>query len=62
MEIESKLIQVDPSGQGHAGRTADEESCPANGQAEIAAEIIDGRKSECADYRASNGLHYRWIS
>lgn len=23
-------------------------------------EIIDGGQSSCADYIASNGLHYRW--
>jgi hypothetical protein len=60
MEIENKLIQIDTSGQGHAWRTADEDNCPANVHAEIAAEIIDGGQTECANYRASNGLSYRW--
>lgn len=60
MEIESKLIQIDRSGQGHAWRDADEDSCPANIQAEIAAEIIDGKQAECQDYVAKNGCHYRW--
>lgn len=60
MEIESKLIQVDASGAGQGWRVADEDSCPANVQQEIAAEIIDGKVGECRDYVASNGQHYRW--
>jgi hypothetical protein len=60
MEIENKLIQIDTSGQGHAWRIADEDNCPANVQAEITAEIIDGKVSETRDYVASNGIHYRW--
>jgi hypothetical protein len=60
MEIESKLIQVDASGAGQGWRVADEDSCPANVQQEIASEIIDGKVSETSDYVASNGVHYRW--
>lgn len=60
MEIEGKLIQVDASGQGHAWQVADEDSCPANVQQEIAAEILDGKQDECSKFVATNGLHYRW--
>jgi hypothetical protein len=60
MEIEGKAVQVDASGVGHAWHVATSVNCPANIQAEIAAEIIDGKVIECRDYVASNGLHYRW--
>lgn len=60
MEIESKQIQIDKSGQGNAWQAADEDNCPANVQGEIAAEIIDGGKGECDGFTASNGLRYRW--
>lgn len=60
MEIESKTVQVDASGQGHAWRDATDDTCPANVQQEIAAEIIDGGKGECDGYTASNGQRYRW--
>lgn len=60
MEIENKTIQVDTSGAGQGWRVADENSCPANVQQEIAAEIIDGKVTETRDYLASNGIHYRW--
>lgn len=61
IEIEGKIIQIDPSGQGHAWQTATEETCPADVQQEIAAEIIDGQQSQRTQaYVASNGLHYRW--
>lgn len=60
MEIENKSIQVDASGQGHAWRTATEDSCPANIQAEIAAEILDGGQETSDGFTASNGQRYRW--
>ena len=53
-------IQHDASGQGHAWRNIDAENIPANIREEIEGEIIDGGKDECADFVASNGLHYRW--
>jgi hypothetical protein len=53
-------IQIDRSGVGHAWRDIDAQDIPADVREEIAAEIIDGGKGECADYVASNGLHYRW--
>ena len=54
-------IQQDMSGgQGHCWRDVDAEAIPANIREEIAAEIIDGGKDECDDYRATNGQHYRW--
>lgn len=60
MTIEGRSIETDPSGQGHAWRAADEDTCPANIRQEIACEIIDGKVSETSDYVASNGQHYRW--
>jgi hypothetical protein len=60
LRIEGSAIQVDPSGKGHAWQTADEDTCPANIQAEIAAEIIDGGRTDCAEYFGSNGMSYRW--
>lgn len=53
-------IQYDKSGVGHCWVAATEDNCPANIAEEIACEIIDGKQSECADYVASNGQHYRW--
>lgn len=55
-----KQIQHDNSGVGHNWRNIDGQDIPANVAEEIAAEIIDGGQDECADYVASNGLHYRW--
>lgn len=57
----SNRIQVDRSGQGHAWRDIDVEDIPAQVRLEIEGEIIDGQKEECADFVASNGLHYRWL-
>ena len=53
-------IQIDLSGQGHAWRPANDDTCPAQIQREIEAEILDGDRETCDDYLASNGLHYRW--
>lgn len=60
VEIEGKLVKVDASGVGQGWRIADEDSCPANVQQEIAAEIIDGARETSDGYTASNGLRYRW--
>lgn len=53
-------IQHDASGQGHAWRNIDAADIPANIREEIEGEMIDGGKDTCADFIASNGLHYRW--
>lgn len=53
-------IQHDNSGVGHNWRMIDASDIPASIREEIAAEIIDGGKDVCADFVASNGLHYRW--
>lgn len=53
-------IQIDKSGVGHCWVDADEYDCPSSTREEIAAEIIDGGKSTCDDYRATDGRHYRW--
>lgn len=60
MKIEGKKIEVDASGVGQGWCPASEDDCPADVQEEIAAEIIDGKVSECRDYKASNDMHYRW--
>ena len=53
-------IQHDASGVGHCWRDIDAADIPADIREEICAEIIDGRKSSCRCYVATNGLHYRW--
>jgi hypothetical protein len=53
-----KQVQVDRSGVGHCWVDAD--VLPAQIREEIECEIIDGGLENCEDYRASNGLHYRW--
>lgn len=53
-------IEYDKSGVGHCWVAADAIDCPADIQEEIAGEIIDGKNDECADFVASNGVHYRW--
>lgn len=53
-------VQHDNSGVGHSWRNIDAENIPAQVRLEIEGEIIDGKKDECDDYVASNGLHYRW--
>ena len=60
IEIDGCEIQYDKSGVGHCWVAADGDNCPASVVEEIAAEIIDGGKTECDDYVASNGQHYRW--
>jgi hypothetical protein len=55
-----KQIQHDASGQGHAWRDIDATDIPADIREGIAAEILDGGQETCADYTATNGLHYRW--
>lgn len=53
-------IQHDNSGVGHNWRNIDRDDIPASIVEEIEGEIIDGKRDECDDFRASNGLHYRW--
>jgi hypothetical protein len=53
-------IQHDNSGVGHNWRDINREDIPANIVEEMEGEMIDGGKDECADFVASNGLHYRW--
>lgn len=54
-------VQVDHSGgHGHCWRDATADDMPANVRAEIEGEMIDGKRDACADFVASNGLHYRW--
>lgn len=60
IRIDDIDIEHDASGVGAAWRPATDATCPADIRQEIAAEIIDGQRTTCADYVASNGLHYRW--
>lgn len=52
--------QIDRSGVGHNWQTIDHDDIPANIVEEIEGEIIDGKQGSCADFVASNGMHYRW--
>lgn len=54
------VIKHDNSGVGHNWRRIDASEIPADIREEIAAEIIDGKKSTCECYTASNGLNYQW--
>jgi hypothetical protein len=58
--IAGRQIQYDNSGVGHNYRNIDASNIPADVREEIAAEIIDGKQSQCEQYVASNGCHYRW--
>lgn len=58
--VAGNRIQIDRSGQGHNWRNIDAGDIPAQVRKEIEGEIIDGGKESCADFVASNGLHYRW--
>lgn len=60
IKIDGHSLQHSPDGQWHKAVPADEDNCPAHVINEIACEIIDGRRPQCDDYVASNGLHYRW--
>lgn len=61
MKIASKTVFFDKSGgQGHRWILADEVTCPASIQEEIAAEILDGKVETTEDFIASNGQHYAW--
>ena len=54
-------VQIDRSGgQGHCWINATPDECLASTREEIAAEIIDGKSENRADYTATNGQHYRW--
>jgi hypothetical protein len=55
-----RTTEIDLSGQGHAWRVAADHELPGHIRTEIEGEIIDGGRETCADYCASNGLHYRW--
>lgn len=59
LTIEGRVIQHDPSGQGHAWRDIAAEDVPPEIAEEIAGEIIDGGR-ETGEMVARNGLHYRW--
>lgn len=51
-------VQIDRSGgQGHDWRAED---LSADIREEIACEMLDGGRTHCDDYTASNGQHYRW--
>lgn len=53
-------VQYDASGVGHCWRNKRADEIPATVREEIEAEIINGGVTECDDYVASNGCHYRW--
>lgn len=55
-----KTIQIDLSGVGHCWRAIARDDIPSSVIEDIEAEIIDGKRDSCADFVASNGLHYRW--
>ena len=59
-EIMGHTIQHDNSGVGHNWRNIAASDLPAKVREEIECEIEDGGNDECDDYRATNGLHYRW--
>lgn len=52
-------IEIDNSGVGHNWQPAELADCPASIQEEIAAEIIDGKRTS-GEYKATNGIMYRW--
>jgi hypothetical protein len=53
-------IKHDNSGVGNNWQRIDADEIPADIREEIAAEMIDGGKSHCETYVATNGLSYRW--
>ena len=53
-------VRIDRSGHGHCWQEIDRDNIPSAIVEEIEGEIIDGGKVECADFVASNGVHYRW--
>ena len=58
--VYGKQVQIDLSGVGHNWVDAGPDELPASIREEIECEMIDGKKEECDEYVASNGLHYRW--
>lgn len=58
--VRGSQVQVDRSGVGHCWVNVAADEIPANIREEIEGEMIDGGQESCDDYRASNGLHYRW--
>jgi len=55
----SRIMQHDPSGQGHAWRALDVDGVPANIAEELACWVLEDDPEDGAQYIASNGLHYR---
>lgn len=53
-------VEIDRSGQGHAWGPIEVLDIPDQVRLEIEGEIIDGENTECDDFQASNGQHYRW--
>ena len=53
-------VQHDRSGVGHCWKDVDADDIPADARTEIEGEIVDGQRSKCTDFVASNGRHYRW--
>ena len=53
-------IKHDNSGVGHNWKAVDASDLPYDIREEIAAEMIDGGKSHCDKYVATNGLSYQW--
>lgn len=60
VKVCGKQVQQDLSNVGHCWKNVNADDLPHNIREEIEAEIIDGENSECNDYVASNGVHYRW--
>lgn len=52
-------VQKDLSGQGHCWQNVSAKDID-HILVEIEEQIIDGGREECADFIASNGIHYRW--
>ena len=59
-KIMGHAIQHDNSGVGHNWRNISACELHEDIREEIAAEIIDGKKSTCERYVATNGECYRW--
>ncbi len=60
-EVEGCRVYWDKSsGQGHCWVLADRHSLPVMVRDEITCEIMESGRTKCADYKASNGEHYRW--
>jgi hypothetical protein len=53
-------VQYDNSGVGHNWRDIAADDINADVREAIAAEIIDGKITECDDWTGPDGQHYRW--